>query len=76
MASCAQTSSGEVLEPWSPPETRLLSTFKTNAAACQKWKQHAHVLPIRDAARPIPITPPLDISMIEKQPEGSDSRQP
>jgi len=59
-----------------PPETRLLSTFKTNAAAGQKWKATTHVLPIRDAARPTPITPPLDISLIEKQRGGIRLRSP
>src|SRR5687768_9965615 len=65
MAIRAQTSSGEVLEPWSPPERDSSQVLRPIAATCQKWKQHAHVLPIRDAARPTPITPRSTMSLIK-----------
>jgi hypothetical protein len=61
MAICTQTSSGEVLEPWSPPERDSSQVLRLTAATCQKWTQPAHVFPIRDTAQLTPITPPPDI---------------
>jgi hypothetical protein len=58
MTICAQTSSGEVFEPWCPlKRDSFHSVLRQVGDDCQKWEQYAHVLLIRDAITATLITP-------------------